>query len=58
MHIFAPIPLLEKITLVDTPGLNANENDTLTTLDELKNIHGAIWLSLIDNAGKKVKKMP
>ncbi|EOH7781669.1 ATP-binding protein, partial [Campylobacter jejuni] len=25
----------------------------LTTLDELKNIHGAIWLSLIDNAGKK-----
>ena len=53
LHIFAPIPLLEKITLVDTPGLNANENDTLTTLDELKNIHGAIWLSLIDNAGKK-----
>ncbi|QOW64102.1 dynamin family protein [Campylobacter hepaticus] len=53
LHIFAPIPLLKKITLVDTPGLNANENDTLTTLNELKNIHGAIWLSLIDNAGKK-----
>ncbi|TKX31346.1 dynamin family protein [Campylobacter estrildidarum] len=53
LHIFAPMPLLEKITLVDTPGLNANENDTLTTLKELKNIHAAIWLSLIDNAGKK-----
>ncbi|MBM0636854.1 dynamin family protein [Campylobacter sp. VicNov18] len=53
LHIFAPISLLEKITLVDTPGLNANENDTLTTFNELKNIHGAIWLSLIDNAGKK-----
>ncbi len=53
LHIFAPIALLEKITLVDTPGLNANENDTITTLKELKNIHAAIWLSLIDNAGKK-----
>lgn len=53
LHIFAPVALLEKITLVDTPGLNANANDTLTTLSELKNIHGAIWLSLIDNAGKK-----
>ncbi|MBZ7959652.1 dynamin family protein [Campylobacter molothri] len=53
LHIFAPIPLLKKITLIDTPGLNANKNDTLTTLSELKNIHVAIWLSLIDNAGKK-----
>ncbi|MBZ7963468.1 dynamin family protein [Campylobacter sp. 2457A] len=53
LHIFAPVPLLKKITLIDTPGLNANENDTLTTLSELKNIHAAIWLSLIDNAGKK-----
>ncbi|MBZ7947929.1 dynamin family protein [Campylobacter sp. RM9929] len=53
LHIFAPIPLLKKITLIDTPGLNANKNDTLTTLSELKNIHAAIWLSLIDNAGKK-----
>lgn len=56
LHIFAPVPLLKKITLIDTPGLNANENDTLTTLSELKNIHAAIWLSLIDNAGKKAKK--
>lgn len=53
LHIFAPMPLLKKITLVDTPGLNANEDDTLTTLKELQNIHAAIWLSLIDNAGKK-----
>ncbi|MFQ6342397.1 dynamin family protein [Campylobacter sp. VTCC 70190] len=53
LHIFAPIALLEKITLVDTPGLNANDKDTLTTLSELENVHAAIWLSLIDNAGKK-----
>ncbi|MCC9512399.1 ATP-binding protein, partial [Campylobacter jejuni] len=53
LHIFSPIPLLEKITLVDTPALNANENDNLTTFDELKNINGAIWLSLIDNECKK-----
>lgn len=53
LHIFAPVPLLEKITLVDTPGLNANDTDTLTTFKELKNIHAVVWLSLIDNAGKK-----
>jgi len=53
LHIFAPVELLKQITLVDTPGLNANENDTLTTFKELNNIHLVIWLSLIDNAGKK-----
>lgn len=53
LHIFAPIPLLKKITLIDTPGLNANEIDTLTTFKEINNIHALIWLSLIDNAGKK-----
>lgn len=53
LHIFAPVPLLEKITLVDTPGLNANDTDTLTTFKELKNTHVVVWLSLIDNAGKK-----
>ena len=53
LHIFAPIALLEKITLVDTPGLNANETDTITTFNELLNFHAAVWLSLIDNAGKK-----
>lgn len=53
LHIFAPIPLLKKITLVDTPGLNANDTDTLTTFKELRNTHSIVWLSLIDNAGKK-----
>lgn len=53
LHIFAPVPLLEKITLVDTPGLNANDTDTLTTFKELSNTHSIVWLSLIDNAGKK-----
>ncbi|TQR32403.1 ATP-binding protein [Campylobacter sp. MIT 99-7217] len=53
LHLYAPISLLENIILVDTPGLNANEIDTQTTFEELKNTHAAIWLSLIDNAGKK-----
>ena len=38
MHIFAPIPLLEKITLVDTPGLNANENDIVLIHDGVRPI--------------------
>lgn len=53
IHIYAPVPLLKHLSLVDTPGLNANESDTLTTFRELENIHCVIWLSLIDNAGKK-----
>lgn len=53
LHIYAPVPLLSKLTLVDTPGLNANDSDSLTTFDELENLHSVIWLSLIDNAGKK-----
>ncbi|QOR01508.1 dynamin family protein [Campylobacter sp. 2014D-0216] len=53
LHLFAPIELLKNITLIDTPGLNANDIDTLTTYKELSFMHSAIWLSLIDNAGKK-----
>ncbi|EAK9857444.1 ATP-binding protein [Campylobacter lari] len=53
LHLFAPIELLKDITLIDTPGLNANTTDTLTTFKELSFVHSAIWLSLIDNAGKK-----
>lgn len=53
LHVFAPIKLLKKLTLVDTPGLNANELDSLSTFDELSSFHALIWLSLIDNAGKK-----
>ncbi|MCV3522119.1 dynamin family protein, partial [Campylobacter lari] len=53
LHLFAPIELLKDITLIDTPGLNANTTDTLTTFQELSFMHSAIWLSLIDNAGKK-----
>ncbi|MCV3367971.1 dynamin family protein [Campylobacter lari] len=53
LHLFAPIELLKDITLIDTPGLNANTTDTLTTFKELSFMHSAIWLSLIDNAGKK-----
>ncbi|EAK5651173.1 ATP-binding protein [Campylobacter lari] len=53
LHLFAPIELLKDITLIDTPGLNANDIDTLTTFKELSFMHSAIWLSLIDNAGKK-----
>ncbi len=53
LHIFAPIEILKNITLIDTPGLNANDTDTLTTFKELRNTHSIVWLSLIDNAGKK-----
>lgn len=53
LHIYAPVELLKKITLIDTPGLNANEFDTLATFKELENTHAIVWLSLIDNAGKK-----
>ncbi|MCV3470565.1 dynamin family protein [Campylobacter sp. CNRCH_2015_0814] len=53
LHLFAPIELLKDITFIDTPGLNANTTDTLTTFKELSFMHSAIWLSLIDNAGKK-----
>ncbi|KAA6227333.1 MULTISPECIES: dynamin family protein [unclassified Campylobacter] len=53
LHIYAPATILQEITLVDTPGLNANDTDTLTTMKELSNTHAVVWLSLIDNAGKK-----
>ena len=53
LHIYAPVNILKNITLVDTPGLNANDTDTASTFKELDNIHALIWLSLIDNAGKK-----
>ncbi|NDJ26513.1 ATP-binding protein [Campylobacter sp. MIT 19-121] len=53
LTLFAPIPLLEKLTLVDMPGLNANATDDKSAFSELENIHSVIWLSLIDNAGKK-----
>lgn len=53
LHIYAPVEILKNITLIDTPGLNANDTDTVTTFKELNSIHSLIWLSLIDNAGKK-----
>ncbi|TQR54204.1 dynamin family protein [Campylobacter troglodytis] len=53
LSIYAPINLLQKITLIDTPGLNANDEDNESTFKELFNTHSIIWLSLIDNAGKK-----
>lgn len=53
LSIYAPINLLQKITLIDTPGLNANDTDNNSTFKELSNTHSIIWLSLIDNAGKK-----
>lgn len=53
LSIYAPITLLKNITLIDTPGLNANDTDNHSTFKELFNTHSIIWLSLIDNAGKK-----
>lgn len=51
--LYAPVPLLKDINLVDMPGLNANTKDEKSTLSEFSKLHSLIWLSLIDNAGKK-----
>lgn len=53
LTLFAPIELLKKLTLVDMPGLNANAKDEKSSLTEFELLHSIIWLSLIDNAGKK-----
>lgn len=56
LHIYAPVDILKDITFIDTPGLNANDLDTINTFKELKKAHFLIWLSLIDNAGKQSEK--
>ncbi|CAM2789396.1 dynamin family protein [Helicobacter burdigaliensis] len=50
-------PLLKEITFMDTPGFNSqNQEDTEVTTNILQKVDGIIWLTLIDNAGKKSEK--
>lgn len=50
-------PLLKEIAFMDTPGFNSqNQEDTEVTTNILQKVDGIIWLTLIDNAGKKSEK--
>lgn len=54
LTLYAPLEMLKDIVFVDTPGLNSqSESDTDTTQRVLKDVDGIIWLTLIDNAGKR-----
>ena|GEM_PF-317820 len=54
LTLFSPLELLKDIIFVDTPGLNSqSDSDTETTSRVLKEVDGIIWLTLIDNAGKR-----
>ena len=51
--LFLPIEELKNIELIDSPGLNANEADEKSTTSLVNSLDCIIWLSLIDNAGRK-----
>ena len=54
LTLYAPLDILKDVVFVDTPGLNSQaHSDTETTSRVLKEVDGIIWLTLIDNAGKK-----
>lgn len=54
LTLYAPLDILKDISFVDTPGLNSqSQSDTDTTRKVLRDVGGIIWLTLIDNAGKK-----
>jgi GTP-binding protein EngB required for normal cell division len=54
LTLYAPMDILKDISFVDTPGLNSqSQSDTDTTRKVLRDVGGIIWLTLIDNAGKK-----
>ncbi|MGA1933716.1 dynamin family protein [Arcobacter sp. YIC-464] len=54
LTLYAPMDILKEISFVDTPGLNSqSQSDTDTTRRVLRDVGGIIWLTLIDNAGKK-----
>lgn len=55
--LFAPMPLLQEITFLDTPGFNSqNQEDTDITNTILQEVDGIIWISLIDNVGKNSER--
>ncbi|MCX2717698.1 dynamin family protein [Helicobacter sp. MIT 21-1697] len=55
--LYAPLEILKKISFLDTPGFNSqNQSDTDTTNSVLESVDGIIWLTLIDNVGKHSEK--
>lgn len=55
--LFAPVPLLQEITFLDTPGFNSqNQEDTDISNAILQEVDGIIWVSLIDNVGKNSER--
>lgn len=56
-RLSAPLPILQQIHFLDTPGFNSqNQSDTETTNHVLENVDGIIWLTLIDNVGKQSER--
>ncbi len=57
VNIFYPDELLKHVCFVDTPGLNSPyAADTAITEKVLQEVDGIIWLTLIENAGRKSEK--
>lgn len=52
IHIYTNNDILKNITLIDTPGLNANDNDEEFSKNLIKSFDALIWLSLAESAGK------
>ena len=54
LTIYAPVESLKEMSFVDTPGLNSQSGeDTQSTRKVFNDVGGIIWLTLIDNAGKR-----
>ncbi|SFZ98768.1 Putative ATP /GTP binding protein [hydrothermal vent metagenome] len=54
LSVYAPLDILKDMSFVDTPGLNSqSQEDTYSTKKVFQDVGGIIWLTLIDNAGKR-----
>ena len=54
LTIYAPVERLKEMSFVDTPGLNSQSSeDTQSTRKVFNDVGGIIWLTLMDNAGKR-----
>ena len=54
LSIYLPSEILKELSFVDTPGLNSqSQSDTQSTKKVFQDVGGIIWLSMMDNAGKR-----
>ena len=54
LSIYVPSEILKELSFVDTPGLNSqSQQDTESTQKVFQDVGGIIWLTMIDNAGKR-----